>query len=64
MARRSNSYISRVVYHAAGNARTGAFLVESGEGLGWPPELRKLNMVVKRVAQMILESQKVLMNVN
>jgi hypothetical protein len=38
-----------VVYHAAGNARTGVCLCESGDGLGWagmPPELRKLNMVL------------------
>jgi hypothetical protein len=47
MALLSNSYISRVVYHAAGNARTGAFLSESGEGFGCAGtlELRKLNIV-------------------
>jgi len=46
MALLSNSYISRVVYHAAGSARTGAFLPGSTEGFGCVLVLRKLNMFV------------------
>lgn len=52
MALLSNSYISLVVYHAAGSALIGAFLSVGGEGLACavkPLELRKLNMVGRSI---------------